>query len=78
MDDFGKPTGRRVVELRSKVSDLLNLIGVMCGGLEREQISLLSLVIADTYKDFGMTEDPNSLYTDDIVLNEQGGCVHHG
>lgn len=78
VDDFGKPTGRRVVELRSKVSDLLNLIGVMCGGLEREQISLLSLVIADTYKDFGMTEDPNSLYTDDIVLNEQGEFVHHG
>lgn len=78
VDDFGKPTGRRVVELRSKVSDLLNLIGVMCGGLEREQISLLSLVIADTYKDFGMTEDPNSLYTDDVILNEQGEFVHHG
>lgn len=78
VDDFGKPTGRRVVELRSKISDLLNLIGVMCGGLEREQISLLSIVIADTYKDFGMTEDPSSLYTDDIVLNEQGEFVHHG
>lgn len=78
VDDYGNPTGRRVVELRSKVSDLLNLIGVMCGGLEREQISLLSLVIADTYKDFGMDENPDSLYTDDVILNEQGEFVHHG
>lgn len=78
VDDYGNPTGRKVVELRNKISDLLNLIGVMCGGLEREQISLLSLVIADTYKDFGMTEDPSSLYTDDVVLNEKGEFIHHG
>ena len=78
VDDYGKPTGRRVVELRSKISDLLNLIGVMFGGLEREQISLLSLVIADTYSDFGMNENPSSLYTDDVILNEQGEFIHHG
>ena len=78
VDDYGNPTGRRVVELRSKISDLLNLLGVMCGGLEREQLSLLSLVIADTYKDFGMNENPNSLYTDDVMLNEQGEFIHHG
>lgn len=78
VDDFGKPTGRRVVELRSKISDLLNLIGVMCGGLERQQTSLISLVIANTYKDFGMDENPDSLYTDDVMLNEQGEFVHHG
>lgn len=78
VDDYGNPTGRRVVEMRNKISDLLSLIGVMCGGLEREQTSLLSLVIADTYKEFGMTEDPNSLYTDDVILNEQGEFIHHG
>lgn len=78
VDDYGNPTGRKIVELRSKISDLLNLIGVMCGGLEREQISLLSLVIADTYKDFGMTEEPDSLYTDDVILNEEGEFIHHG
>lgn len=78
VDDYGNPTGKRVVELRSKISDLLNLLGVMCGGLEREQLSLLSLVIAETYKDFGMNENPNSLYTDDVMLNERGEFVHHG
>ena len=52
--------------------------GVMCGGLEREQISLLSLALADTYKDFGMTESPESLYTDDVILNDEGEFIHHG
>jgi len=78
VDDYGNPTGRRVVKLQEKISDLLNLIGVMCGGLEREQISLLSLVLADTYKDFGMTEAADSLYTDDVILNDQGEFIHHG
>ena len=50
----------------------------MCGGLEREQISLLSLALADTYKDFGMTESPESLYTDDVILNDEGEFIHHG
>lgn len=78
VDDYGYPTGRKVVRLQEKISDLLNLIGVMCGGLEREQISLLSLALADTYKDFGMTESPESLYTDDVVLNDEGEFIHHG
>lgn len=78
VDDYGYPTGRKVVRLQEKISDLLNLIGVMCGGLEREQISLLSLVLADTYKGFGMTESPESLYTDDVILNDEGEFIHHG
>lgn len=78
VDDYGYPTGRKVVRLQEKISDLLNLIGVMCGGLEREQISLLSLALADTYKDFGMTESPESLYTDDVILNDEGEFIHHG
>jgi len=77
VDDYGNPTNRRVVELNNKISDILNLIGVMCGGLEREQISLISIVIAQTYKDFGMNEDPNSLYTDDVILKD-GEFIHHG
>lgn len=78
VDDYGYPTGRKVVRLQEKISDLLNLIGVMCGGLEREQISLLSLALADTYKGFGMTESPESLYTDDVILNDEGEFIHHG
>ena len=78
VDDYGKPTGKREVRLRDKISDLLNLLGVMCGGLEREQMSLLSLVLAETYKDFGMTEATESLYTDEIVLTESGEFIHSG
>ena len=75
-DDFGKPTGKRVVMLEEKVSDLLNLLAVMAGGLRREQLSLLSFVIQKTYADFGITEDPASLYLEEMVLTEEGNFLH--
>lgn len=77
VDDDGKPTGEKVVKINDKVSDLLNLMSVMAGGLEREQLSLLSYVIAQTYKDFGFTEEPNSLYIEEVFLDD-GKFVHHG
>lgn len=78
VDDYGNSTGKHIVKIRDKISDLLNLIGVMCGGMEREQESLLSLVLAETYNDFEMTENPDSLYTDDVILNAHNEFVHHG
>lgn len=74
------PTGRKIVRIQDKIIDLLNLIGVMAGkgGLDNEQKSLVSYVLAKTYEDFGMNEDPESLYTKDVSVNERGELVHHG
>ena len=78
VDGDGKPTGRRVVNIKEKVADLLNLIGVMTGDLTQEQRSLVSFALTSIYEDFGFSEDYASLYTDDVILNEKGEFVHHG
>lgn len=78
MDDDGKPTGRRTVNIKEKVADLLNLIGVMTGELTQEQRSLVSFALTSIYEEFGFNEDYTSLYDDDVVLNEKGEFVHHG
>jgi len=51
-----------VVDIKSKVSDLLNLVAVMVGGLTNEAKATVAHVISETYKDFSINEDPNSLY----------------
>jgi len=78
VDDNGTPTGRKLVKLQDKVIDLLNLIGVMCGGLENEQKSLISHVLDTTYRDFGITESADSLFTQEVLLNAKGELEHSG
>ena len=80
LDADNMPTGRKIVRIQDKIIDLLNLIGVMAGkgGLDNEQKSLVSYVLAKTYEDFGMNENPESLYTKDVSVNERGELVHHG
>lgn len=78
-DDYGRPTGRKVVLVKDKIADLVSLIGVMNGGFTREQESLTSVVLDEVYKDFGFTEDPKSLYHTEAVLDEESGeFYHHG
>ena len=71
VDDEGNPTGRVVVNLKDKAADVLNLIGVMVGGLSSEQQSLVSHAIIELYNDFGFTADPESLYTKEEIFNEE-------
>lgn len=78
LDDEGKPTGQRYVNIKEKVADLLNLIGVMTGELTQEQRSLVSFALTSIYEEFGFSEDYTSLYDDDVVLNERGEFVHNG
>lgn len=70
VDDNGVPTGRKVVNLKAKVADVLNLLAVMAGGLNTEQQSMLAYTMMEVYKDFGFTENPDSLYTHEEVFNE--------
>ena len=78
-DDDGKPTGYKIVKIKDKVSDVLNLIAVMAGGLTREQESLVSTVIAETYKDKGFTENVKSLYITEPSFDKvTGEFYHHG
>lgn len=73
LDDKGKPTGEMIVDIRSKVADLLNMIGVMVGGLSSEGKAVVAHVLSETYKSFGFTEDPESLYESGAYFDEKTG-----
>ena len=62
-----------MVDIKSKVADLLNMVAVMVGGLTNEAKATVAHVISETYKDFGMTEDPNSLYEIGSFFDEKTG-----
>lgn len=65
-------TGVETVNVKNKIGDILNLLSVMAEGLDAEQRSVISLVIRDLYeKDFGITEDPKSLYQEKNDFNEE-------
>lgn len=71
--------GKPEVDVKSKVADVLNLVGVMAGGLTSEQQSLVSYVITELYDERGFTEDAESLYNNEPVLDEETGeFYHHG
>lgn len=79
VDDDGKPTGRRVVNVKEKVSDLLNLVEVMCNGLlTADARSTLSFIIQEVYADYGINELEESLYNEQQgFFDEKSGKVIH-
>lgn len=77
--DDGEVTGEKVVIIKDKVSDIINLLAVMAGGITKEEESLLGTVITDLYQDdFGFTEDPESLYRFENKFDEERGILIHG
>lgn len=77
-NEEGLPTGEKIVRVKDKVADLLNLIGVMAGGISNEEKSLVSYVLNDVYAERGITEDPESLYAGDAAYNEKTMELEHG
>lgn len=77
VDDDGFPTGVKTVEINEKVSDVLNLIAVMAGGLVGSQMSTVSTLIQSLYYDKHITEDPASLYVTDPYFDEKTGEFYH-
>ena len=61
------------VDIKSKVADILNLIAVMVGGLTNEAKATVAHVIGETYKEAGITEDPNSRYEIGNFFDETTG-----
>ncbi|MFI3211202.1 MAG: DUF87 domain-containing protein [Peptostreptococcaceae bacterium] len=62
LDENDRPTGIKTVEVKDKVSDVLNLIAVMAGGLSPGQKSATSQILQQLYKMKGINENPKSLY----------------
>lgn len=76
LDSEGIPTGNKVVDIKTKAADILNLISVMAGELTAAQRSLCSTTILNLYKKFGFTENPDSLYTNEPFFDEKTGKLY--
>lgn len=77
LDEDGYPTGVKTVSINEKVADILNLIGVMAGGLTGMQQSTVSTIIQNLYYSKGITEDPNSLYVTDPYFDPETKTFYH-
>ncbi|ADO59555.2 conjugal transfer protein TraC (plasmid) [Paenibacillus polymyxa SC2] len=69
--------GKPEVDIKGKVSDVLNLIAVMAGGLNREEQSSVSSIINEVYQDQGFNETRQSLYVTEPIFNEDTGEFYH-
>ncbi|BBW98905.1 VirB4 family type IV secretion system protein [Geobacillus subterraneus] len=69
--------GTKEVKIKDKVADLLNLIGVMAGGLTPEQRSMVAHVLTELYLERGFSEHPRSLYVTEPYFDERTGEFYH-
>ena len=72
-DDMGQPTGRRFVDVKGKVADVLDLISVLVGEVPAECRNTISAAIQKSFTDKGITSDPASLYEQGSVFDEETG-----
>ena len=77
-EEFDEKTGREIVKIKEKISDNINLVAVMNGGLDNVQRSFISEAMAEMYNRFGMTEDPNSLYEEVSYFDPETQELIHG
>lgn len=77
VDEDGFPLGGKEVLIKDKVSDVLNLIAIMAGGLTGNQKSIASDMILKLYVDRGITEDPNSLYITEPYFDKVTKQLYH-
>lgn len=71
-EEYDPELKKVVVNVKNKISDVLNLIAVMAGGFDPEQRSVVSLVLKDLYLvDWGINEDPKSLYNERESYNSE-------
>lgn len=81
VDDNGNPTGDVKVDIKGKISELLNLFSVMVSSSQRntELSGTLKADISETlmrlYQRFGISNDPDSLYNVINNLDEKSGVL---
>lgn len=75
--------GRRFVDLRGKVIDLVELIRTMVGVPSSEdqaavETATIEWAVQETYRQFGITENPDSLYEGGGATLSPGGEITYG
>ena len=72
-DDTGNPTGKKSVDIKGKVADILDLISVMVGDVPAECRNTVAAAITKCYTDRGINTDPDSLYEQGTFFNDESG-----
>lgn len=76
LDDKDRPTGKKVVKVKDKISDVLNLIAVMSQDVDGEKMSLIAQLLQKIYQKFGITSNPSSLYYGKDEFDEATGMFY--
>lgn len=72
--EYDYETNESVINVKSKIADLINLFAVMCEGIDSEQKSVLAMLLKELYeKDWGITSNPKSLYTNEGTFDKATG-----
>ena len=77
VDDDGFPTGQKEVIINDKVSDILNLLEVMAGGLTQNQRSTCATLLQQLYYDKNISRDPKSLYITEPFYDKKQKVFYH-
>lgn len=77
VDDDGFPTGQKEVIINDKVSDILNLLEVMAGGLTQNQRSTCATLLQQLYYDKNISRDPKSLYITEPFYDKKHKVFYH-
>lgn len=79
VDNDGNPTGRVFVDIKGKISEILNLFGVMFPGMiDSESKAEIAKCLTQMYADYEITEDPESIYENKITFDENTGKYFEG
>lgn len=79
LTDDGRATGRKFVDINSKIVDLMGLLAVMTGdenGLSKVQDAIISKALQQMYHNFGFTSDPASLYESEDSFDVNSGAIY--
>lgn len=77
LDDNDVPTGKKIVNIKEKASEILNLIALMNNGLKTSLISKVANILQEVYYNAGFSTDPSSLYIQDPYFDENTGVFFH-
>src|SRR5690625_3131180 len=77
-EEYDEDTKQWTVKTKDKISDNMNLVAVMNGGLDNVQRSFVSEAMAKMYESLGMNDDPESLYEETSHFDENTQEMIHG
>lgn len=77
VDEDGFPTGQKEVNINDKVSDVLNLLEVMAGGLSQGQRSTCATLLQQLYYDKNISRDSESLYVTEPFFDHKTNLFYH-